>query len=188
MPECKYAVVTEIPYRRGEVIAILFETVPPGRHATRWEVSREYFNSIDAAVMRANEILATPAPPEHSSFRYVVKEATDPVPEKQSIKLWVDSVIPAPDDTWCVATNSHDAIHYLFSSRVTEISLTYNLEPKSQTGYAIADFIEALACHDNIPRIKWHIHSTEPADALQMRQALENADKYWSERERSKRG
>ncbi len=53
-------------------------------------------------------------------------------------------------------------------------------EWKVGNGYMVAKCIEELAFHDLIPRIEWAIHSQNSVGVASMRQAPENADRYWT--------
>lgn len=73
------------------------------------------------------------------------------------------------------------AIARLKSNAVRWISLDHDLGT-SATGYDVACWMEQRAYDGRLLRLNWSIHSANVAGARAMRQALENADRYWLER------
>lgn len=108
------------------------------------------------------------------------------------IKLWLDdernpknSVIQElfgadPDMVWVKTADA--AIARLKSNAVIWISLDHDLGTTA-TGYDVAKWIEERAYYGELMRLTWTIHSANVVGARAMRQALVNADRYWSERE-----
>ena len=108
------------------------------------------------------------------------------------IKLWLDdernpdhAVIQElfgadPDMIWVKTAEA--AIARLKSNAVSWISLDHDLGTAA-TGYDVAKWIEERAYSGELSRLTWTIHSANVVGARRMRQALENADRYWSERD-----
>mgnify|MGYP006350909759 CR=1 FL=1 len=62
---------------------------------------------------------------------------------------------------------------------------TWELIPENENnGYFVAKKVEALAFANEIPRIKWSIHSQNPVGRKNIEMAMKNADKYWSQNEK----
>jgi hypothetical protein len=98
------------------------------------------------------------------------------------MKIWLDDKRPMPDgyDMHCVS--AYQVITYINKGDVTEVSLDHDLgnEEIYGTGYMVAKAIEEAAFHGYIKRLKWRIHSQNSVGVATMRQALENADRYWT--------
>ncbi len=95
------------------------------------------------------------------------------------IKLWVDDQRQPPAGFNAHARSYAEAMDYLESGKVSEISLDHDLG-EEKTGYDIAKWIEEKAFYGEITRILWSVHSANPVGATQMSQALKNADAFWS--------
>lgn len=78
------------------------------------------------------------------------------------------------------------AISRLKSNSVRWISLDHDLGTTS-TGYDVAKWIEERAYSGELFRLQWTVHSANVEGARLMRKALENADRYWSERDQMNR-
>lgn len=108
------------------------------------------------------------------------------------IKLWLDDernpqnqvtqeLFGAdPDMVWVKTAEA--AIARLKSNSVGWLSLDHDLGTTA-TGYDVAKWIEERAHSGELTRLTWTIHSANVVGARAMRQALENADRYWAERE-----
>ncbi len=96
------------------------------------------------------------------------------------MKLWLDD-IRLPPEGWVWVKTSRDAITYLATGKVTEISLDHDLgdEDYHNTGYTVASFIEKAAFDHQIPHLDWNIHSANPVGRSKMEAALRHADRYW---------
>lgn len=102
----------------------------------------------------------------------------------QPIRLWVDDIRPTPPEYNATVNNVVDAIMYLNTGRVVEISLDHDLgDDNVGTGYMIAMHIELKAHDGTLPRLIWHIHSDNAAGRRFMQMALTNADKFWDRAE-----
>ncbi len=60
-----------------------------------------------------------------------------------------------------------------------EISLDHDLGG-DDTAMPVARMIEEGAYRGELPRIIWHIHSANPVGRMNLRAALESADRYWN--------
>ncbi len=94
-------------------------------------------------------------------------------------RLYLDDERPTPKG-WQRVYTAQQAIEYLRLGYVTEISLDHDLGPKEAgTGYDVAVWIENEAFYGRLPRLKWHIHSSNPVGRYKMAAALKNADILW---------
>lgn len=100
------------------------------------------------------------------------------------MKLWVDDERYMPRDYDVHVRTMLHALIILNTRLVTEISLDHDLgdEDECGTGYMIAQWIEEAAFYDLIPPLEWHIHSMNSVGRERMRAALENADRFWTEK------
>jgi hypothetical protein len=98
------------------------------------------------------------------------------------MKLWLDDERPAPVG-WKHVKTAQDAIWELSWNRVEEISLDHDLgDETAGNGYIVACYIERYAREGSLKPLRWSIHSANPIGRGRMLQALNNADKSWSER------
>lgn len=97
------------------------------------------------------------------------------------MKLWLDDVRPMPPEYDIAVTTADEAIKWLETGQVTEISLDHDLGDEVKTGYTVASWLELEAYHGNVPRLIWHIHSANPVGRQNMTAALTNADRYWDQ-------
>ena len=81
------------------------------------------------------------------------------------------------DEIWVKDIKS--TIEYLQTGKVTEISLDHDLG-REETGMAVAKWIEEQAYLENLPKLRWNIHSMNVIGRKNMTMALMNADKYWN--------
>ncbi|CCB89098.1 cyclic-phosphate processing receiver domain-containing protein [Simkania negevensis] len=85
-------------------------------------------------------------------------------------------------DTW--VTTAAEAIELISTGKVSEVSLDHDLGPEEVgSGYDVAKFIEEKAFLNEIPRLKWHVHSANPVGRKRMTAALTNADRFWDQSE-----
>lgn len=100
------------------------------------------------------------------------------------MRLWLDDARPAPDGFDVVVSTAQAAVDALQTGEVEYCSLDHDLaDDAAGTGYDVASFIESAAYRGTLPRLKWNVHSANPAGAARMIQALRNADRYWDQRE-----
>jgi len=96
------------------------------------------------------------------------------------MKLWIDDLRPIPEtfDIW--AKNYDQAIMALKSSPITHISFDHDLgDDEKGTGNDVAKWIEEQAYLGNYPKIKWRVHSDNPAGVKNIIATMESADRYW---------
>ena len=108
------------------------------------------------------------------------------------IDLWLDDVRDPGDPriqelfgaepgmVW--VKSAHAAISRLKSGNVRSISLDHDLG-QSATGHDVARWIEERSFNGELARISWNVHSTNIEGARAICATLQNADRFWSERE-----
>lgn len=94
------------------------------------------------------------------------------------MKLWLDDVRPMPMGYDVLAKTADEAIEYLKTGQVTEISLDHDLG-LDKSGYDVAKWIEEQAAYGQINSMTWHVHSANVVGARLIRKAMEKADEYW---------
>lgn len=101
------------------------------------------------------------------------------------IWLWLDDCRPMPAEFDQCVQNRDDAIKVLATGKVTRVSLDHDLGKEAIVGdgYRVACWIEDAAYSGDIPRLAWTVHSQNPVGAMRMREALRNADLFWSQRD-----
>ncbi len=80
------------------------------------------------------------------------------------------------DEVW--VKTSGQAIELLKTGKVNFISLDHDLGNRGD-GQQVANWIEKNAFAGTLPRLEWRIHTKNVVRASPMRQALENADRFW---------
>lgn len=83
-----------------------------------------------------------------------------------------------PDMIWVKSANQ--AIMLLNGGSINYISFDHDLGEGAGNGYEVAQWIEEQAFYGRIPKLEWNIHSSNPVGAKRIRQAMLNAEKYWS--------
>ena len=67
---------------------------------------------------------------------------------KKSVKLWVDDIRDAPDDSWAVCRKPEEAIRFIarYMTDIQEISLDHDIEnrPSDETFKVVAYFLGAM--------------------------------------------
>lgn len=108
--------------------------------------------------------------------------------EDSTLKVWLDDERDPdnikiqelfgaePGMIWCKTADA--AINRLKSNSVEWISLDHDLGTTS-TGYDVAKWIEERAHSGELFPLVWTVHSANVIGARAMRQALENADRFW---------
>lgn len=96
------------------------------------------------------------------------------------MKVWLDDERPAPDDSWVEVSWASEAIVFVESGRVTEISFDHDLGEKRGTGYEVAKYIEHGAARGTVPRLEWHIHSANPVGRANIAAAMAAAERFWA--------
>ena len=94
--------------------------------------------------------------------------------------LWLDDVRPMPRGYHARAWTAEEAIQFIETGNVSHISFDHDLGNEvEQTGYDVAKFIEEGAYFDALPYMTWEIHSDNGPGRVNIRRAMEQADKYW---------
>ena len=88
------------------------------------------------------------------------------------IKLWVDDVRDAPDESWMVARNFDVAIFWLAQRGVSVVSLDHDLG-EEKTGYDIACAMERWMVEGDYDPPEIRIHSANPVGRGNMLRAVE---------------
>ena len=102
------------------------------------------------------------------------------------IRLYLDDERTTPAG-WVRVYTAPEAIRMLEAGDVAEISLDHDLgdlkaDPTLGTGYDVACWIEEHAYDGSCPKLTWGIHSANPPGRINMTAALNNADRFWSQR------
>jgi hypothetical protein len=97
------------------------------------------------------------------------------------MKLWIDDERPAPEG-WLWVKTSFDAIEALLHNDIEEISFDHDLGGHDTT-MRVVEFIEERAYFKKMTRIKWNVHSANPAGRKNLEAALNSADRIWTRRE-----
>jgi hypothetical protein len=94
------------------------------------------------------------------------------------MKLWVDDMRDAPDDSWTVVRKVQPAIAFLRQFRPTTISLDHDIEnrPDDETFKPIAYFIGEMYNNDVFwaDDLEVRVHSDNPVGAKEIIQILED--------------
>ncbi len=97
------------------------------------------------------------------------------------MKLWLDDVREMPPGYDVHVRTARDAIDFLESGGVTDISLDHDLgDEENGTGYDVAKWIEEQAFYHKLPKLIWRIHSQNSVGVKNMLAALVNADRFWA--------
>jgi hypothetical protein len=100
------------------------------------------------------------------------------------MRLYLDDVRPTPVGFDLRAYTADEAMDFLWSGKVTHISLDHDLgDETDKTGYDVARYIEGAAYENLIPRLTWEIHSQNPVGRDNMIMALRSAERFWDEHE-----
>jgi len=94
------------------------------------------------------------------------------------LKVWLDDIRPLPEDYDVLMLTGEECIELILTGTVTEISFDHDLG-EGINGYEVARKIEELAYFDKIPRIKWHIHTSNPVGLKSIFSAMKSADNSW---------
>ena len=80
-------------------------------------------------------------------------------------------------------TTIEEAQMYINNGNATGISFDNDLGEDKKEGYELAKWIEEMAYFRKIPRLQWRVHSQNNVGSVRIKQAMENADMFWSETE-----
>ena len=97
------------------------------------------------------------------------------------MKIWLDDERPVPNDTWTLCMSSGEAMHWLRTGCVKEISLDHDLgdETKVGNGYMVISYIEeqmVLNPYFKVPKVI-KIHTANPVARKRMQQCLDSINK-----------
>lgn len=88
------------------------------------------------------------------------------------------------EEPWIWVKKAYDAIVWLMTNTVTEISLDHDLgdEEIVGSGYMVAKWIEMKAHEGYLKPLKWKVHSANPVGRKNMEAAMKNAERFWEEK------
>jgi len=111
-------------------------------------------------------------------FKKIITSQT--IAPLQTQRVWLDDLRPTPAGYTHTCRTAKEAIALLSNKQVEFISLDHDLgPPEAGTGYEVATFIERAAYFNEIPPLKWQIHSANSVGIMKMKVALDNADKFF---------
>jgi hypothetical protein len=94
------------------------------------------------------------------------------------MRLWIDDVREPPDpERWVWAKTSEEALTIIRNGGVAFISFDHDLDG-SDTTYPVANYIERQA-QAGVQPPGWAIHSQNPVGRVNLRAALESAERFW---------
>lgn len=89
------------------------------------------------------------------------------------MKVWLDDIRQAPEG-WVHAYTVSQAMAFLQTGEVTELSLDHDLGENQATGYDLLNWIEEQVFHGLLqPPTMW-IHSANPVGCQNMARAIES--------------
>lgn len=94
------------------------------------------------------------------------------------MRLYVDD-IRTPPEGWQIARNYDEAIYYINTGKVTEVSLDHDLgnEGFGWTGNDVLLWIEREVYFDHIPKPVIHVHTSNPAGRRKMELGIKAIEK-----------
>jgi hypothetical protein len=96
-------------------------------------------------------------------------------------KLWLDDLRPMPSDFDIWAKSVAQAKDYLEQGNIDFISFDNDLAEEEE-GHHLASWIEEKAFNGDLPPLDWQVHSANPIGARSISQAMQNAERFWSEK------
>jgi hypothetical protein len=126
------------------------------------------------------------------SFGNMVQVGMVEIPKPPDVvRMWVDDERPMPEGWNYHAKHGGMAIAIIELAgakkvKLEAISLDHDLGCNvgdRDEGYGIACRIERDAYYGLLPRLRWTVHSANPAGAARMEAALRSADRFWDERD-----
>ena len=92
------------------------------------------------------------------------------------MRLYLDDIRPTPLGYDTRAYTAEEAIDFLKTGLVTEISFDHDLGPsEAGTGYDVAAWIEEQCHTTEFKCPDWHIHSANPVGGANIQAAMESA-------------
>lgn len=98
------------------------------------------------------------------------------------MKLWIDDKRPMPDDYDIHVYTVEDAIQHISKGIISHVGFDNDLGEGLREGYELACWIEEQAYYGNINSMTYSIQSDNSSARPRIRQAMENAIKFWKER------
>jgi hypothetical protein len=105
------------------------------------------------------------------------------------VKLWLDDIRPAPDDSWVIARSHWFAVHecrlaYRNNDPITFISFDHDLGPDQPSGMDFAKYISDGLIY--LPPMfsddfDFEVHSANPCGAENIRSLINNSLKFRAE-------
>lgn len=100
------------------------------------------------------------------------------------MKIWLDDIRDAPDESWTVVRRAYPCILMLANAGwnddplVDELSLDHDLGDDSDSGYEVAQWIERQAFEGNWNAVpaKISIHSANPVGRKNMQAAIDSIE------------
>ena len=91
------------------------------------------------------------------------------------MKIWLDDERRAPDASWIRVHTAIQAIRFLTTGKVTEISLDHDLGLIGETGYDVIVWIERMvhSCPNYKPPMMY-VHTDNPPARIRMIAAIES--------------
>jgi len=88
------------------------------------------------------------------------------------LKLWVDDLRPAPDDSWDIAKNGKDAFYMMKQHKYSVVSLDHDMGEDSINGYELVKWM-----YDRLNKLNWpetiSIHTANPVGRIYMENFVE---------------
>jgi len=104
------------------------------------------------------------------------------------MKLYLDDCRDTPPGFDVRTYTAEETIEHLRSGKITFVSFDHDLNDANyagsteKSGYTVAKWIEEQAYHGNLKRIGWAVHSQNPEGAKNIRNAMLQAEKFWTQR------
>lgn len=96
------------------------------------------------------------------------------------MKLWLDDKREMPKDYDFKTYDVEQAKELILTGSITHVAFDHDLGYNKATGYDLAVWIEELAFHGKIKPMTYSIQSDNSVGRIRIRQAMDNAIKYWS--------
>lgn len=88
------------------------------------------------------------------------------------MKIFLDDMRPAPDNSWILVKTPQEAIKLIMSGQVEEASLDHDLGAGQPTGYDLLKWVEEEVFNNNFEPPIFHIHSANPVGRRNMYAAI----------------
>ncbi len=108
------------------------------------------------------------------------------------MRVWLDDIRHMPEDYDIWVMKASVLIELVKAGVVTHIGFDHDLavehyyhndrDDNHGTGYDVARYIEEGAYHGTVKRMTWSCQSANPQGKKRIEQAMQNAERYWSER------